>query len=1035
MRILRIGIRNLNSLRGDQEVEFRRGPLADAGLYAIVGPTGAGKTTILDAVTLALYGRTERDRYGQQVMSHGAGDCYAEVEFVNEKGRYLSRWERRRARQRHDGNLQGAERSLSRWDETRQHYLPVAADKLQGVNDKTEEVLGLDYDRFVRSVMLTQGQFARFLDSKVNERSSVLERITGTEIYSELSEAAFARHKAAAVAYAELEARLQTEPPLSDDERGALTERLTALTEQTRHLRPRLQKLRDQLATLDRIAATTAELARAEEDLARHQTRHEAAAPERARLAASLRLQPLRDPLRRRAELAQAATENDGRVAATDQRLAELSPRLAAAAEARTQAEQQLARHEGERAATLATLDRAETVERQLATLDGAARRDEQQHGQAERALSELRHTMGDRRRRLTQLAQQLDTTDPDELEAETSRLETRQPELQTEHATLTAWQDYGRAQADLAATAAKLPALTQAVSATTAAVAAARAAQRAADERLEQRQKTLRRQEQLRSLDHLRAALAPGENCPVCGATEHPALVDYEPVEDADLQLARADVESARAALTAAARSVDDALDQQRTATGQLERLSAGYEHLRSSTDKMRPAGEEPARSIPELTAALARCGDQLSATRSRLTILRAARTATLEAGKLTAELTTLQQREREQTAELERLAQARSTAAAERRTLTDRRNALVGEQSVAAARNALAERDRTARARVDAARQTAARLQEEQTALAATRREQLERRAALATRVDANERALRDQLTALDVADAAAAARALLDPATEEETRRRMTELDQALAQQRARVRHYRESLDELAKAAGEADAAALRQTLEHADAELSQLEQDRGRLAAAVEQDDARRAASAALQAELAGGRTELEKWARLHDLIGQKDGTKFRRFAQTLTLQRLVQAGNAHLATISGRYRMQHRAAERLDKETLELEIIDTYQNDNRRPTGTLSGGETFIVSLALALGLSDLAAGQRAIQSLFIDEGFGTLDENTLDQAMTTLEQLQEQGKTIGLISHVKALRERIHCQVQLNPAGDGTSRIEVVSVQ
>jgi exonuclease SbcC len=124
-------------------------------------------------------------------------------------------------------------------------------------------------------------------------------------------------------------------------------------------------------------------------------------------------------------------------------------------------------------------------------------------------------------------------------------------------------------------------------------------------------------------------------------------------------------------------------------------------------------------------------------------------------------------------------------------------------------------------------------------------------------------------------------------------------------------------------------------------------------------------------------------------------------------------------------------MRHKAAARLDKEALELEIIDTFQNDNRRPTSTLSGGETFIVSLALALGLSDLAAGKQVIQSLFIDEGFGTLDEKILDQAMTTLEQLQAQGKTIGLISHVKELRERIYCQIQLEPVGDGFSTIQI----
>ena len=139
------------------------------------------------------------------------------------------------------------------------------------------------------------------------------------------------------------------------------------------------------------------------------------------------------------------------------------------------------------------------------------------------------------------------------------------------------------------------------------------------------------------------------------------------------------------------------------------------------------------------------------------------------------------------------------------------------------------------------------------------------------------------------------------------------------------------------------------------------------------------------------------------------------------------------GTHHLETINPRYRMAYAAPPPGDKEELELEIVDTYMNDNRRLISTLSGGESFLISLALALGLSDLASGQLAIQSLFIDEGFGTLDGKTLDQAMVTLEQLRAQGKTIGIISHVPQLRERIVCQIRVKPHGNGFSRIELAS--
>src|SRR5690606_8411420 len=116
-----------------------------------------------------------------------------------------------------------------------------------------------------------------------------------------------------------------------------------------------------------------------------------------------------------------------------------------------------------------------------------------------------------------------------------------------------------------------------------------------------------------------------------------------------------------------------------------------------------------------------------------------------------------------------------------------------------------------------------------------------------------------------------------------------------------------------------------------------------------------------------------------------------------------------------------------------QEDLKLEIIDIYQADAIRPMSTLSGGESFLVSLALALGLSDLASRKTQINSLFIDEGFGTLDEETLDIAISTLENLQANGKTIGIISHVEALKERIATQIQISKQPGGSSKIKIKS--
>lgn len=165
----------------------------------------------------------------------------------------------------------------------------------------------------------------------------------------------------------------------------------------------------------------------------------------------------------------------------------------------------------------------------------------------------------------------------------------------------------------------------------------------------------------------------------------------------------------------------------------------------------------------------------------------------------------------------------------------------------------------------------------------------------------------------------------------------------------------------------------------------------------------------------------------RWEDLNKLIGSATGDKFRSFAQGLTLHHLTQLANRHLHRFSERYTLTKKEGDNLD-----LEITDGWQAGIARPIASLSGGETFLVSLALALGLSDLASNKVQIQSLFIDEGFGTLDAETLDVAMDALENLRESGKSIGVISHVEAMKERIHTQIRVKRISGGVSEVEVV---
>ena len=209
---------------------------------------------------------------------------------------------------------------------------------------------------------------------------------------------------------------------------------------------------------------------------------------------------------------------------------------------------------------------------------------------------------------------------------------------------------------------------------------------------------------------------------------------------------------------------------------------------------------------------------------------------------------------------------------------------------------------------------------------------------------------------------------------------------------------------------------------------DRQQAEVSQHIGAMNSDLEKNAAEKARVADLLEQVQAQHKETLRWQELSTLIGSAEGDKFARFAQSISLERLLSLANAHLSKLSDRYRLC-RCAEQ--GEELKLLVEDRHMANSRRDSRTLSGGESFLVSLGLALGLADMASQNTRIDSLFIDEGFGSLDEASLDDAISSLESLQARGKTIGVISHVEMLKDRIQTQVQVHKQGSGVSRIEV----
>ncbi|MFA6971872.1 MAG: SbcC/MukB-like Walker B domain-containing protein, partial [Gallionella sp.] len=189
--------------------------------------------------------------------------------------------------------------------------------------------------------------------------------------------------------------------------------------------------------------------------------------------------------------------------------------------------------------------------------------------------------------------------------------------------------------------------------------------------------------------------------------------------------------------------------------------------------------------------------------------------------------------------------------------------------------------------------------------------------------------------------------------------------------------------------------------------------------------IAQDRARREQSASMLVEIDAQQATYRLWAQLSELIGSADGKKFRNYAQQFTLDVLLGYANQHLKELSRRYRL-----ERI-RDTLALMVVDQDMGDEQRSVHSLSGGESFLVSLALALGLASLSSNRVRVESLFIDEGFGSLDPETLSVAMDALDGLQAMGRKVGVISHVQEMTERISTRILVQRLAGGKSQLVI----
>ena len=942
MKILAIRLKNLTSIEGMVEVDFTAEPLHSAGIFAISGPTGAGKSTLLDALCLALYDKAPRfatsvesvnlaDVGDNQInqsdvrnlLRRGTSDGYAEVDFLGIDGRrYRSRWSVRRTRNKISGSLQPQTMEVKELDTEKEFQGTKKELLIQLV-----ELVGLTYEQFTRTVLLAQNDFATFLKSKGAAKAELLEKLTGTGVYSRISQEVYARNKAAQEEVTLIQNRMNVIELMPEEELLALQKekellaekRVTGiklLAEQNEQLnvvrslkmqedlwKKKQQEEQEEQARLKMLQGA---LASQEEGLVHFKAQWEAIQPDlkKARQL-DVQIQSQQDSYTQSKQMLQSANKQ---VSEQEQKMRMATEQLQVSYSSLNR----LLNHVGIEEAL--QLEQVEEILRQ----------------EADKLTAGI-NTNEERLLRLNSFGYPLLTEEQVKLQKELTRQQNIRQLTETQTKTKAEIERLEKETTDC------LKQLTEQETAL----------------KVTQRLYENARMAVGKDVKALRQQLQEGEACPVCGSTAHPYHQEQEVVDT----LFRSIEQEYNAAVANCQQINNRSIVLQRDWThqkmvdGQIgEQLAALYKAGidAGNEEQIQHRLTELAKRILEyrnLYAEWQRSDEEIKKMRAHCEALREnvslCRLAMQKVSSAKEQLLLLQNTASAEQKRFEVIEKALNVLRQERSQLLKGKSADEAEAVVAKREKELNLALEKARKEVEAVHNRLSGLQGE------------------------------------------------------------MKQITLAIGELQEQYKKIEspEQLPEIIKKQQEENLNTER-ALSTMEARL--LQQAKNKLT--VEQ----------IAKELAEKQTIAERWAKLNKLIGSADGAKFKVIAQSYTLNLLLLHANKHLSYLSKRYKLQQVP------DTLALQVIDCDMCDEIRTVYSLSGGESFLISLALALGLSSLSSNNLKVESLFIDEGFGSLDAESLRTAMEALEQLQMQGRKIGVISHVQEMSERISVQVQVH---------------
>ncbi len=1149
MRILKVNFKNINALKGEWKIDFESSPFKEAGIFAITGPNGSGKTTIMDSISLALYGKTARlSSPASRIISKDENECYSEVVFRVNGSTYLSRWDAKR-----DEDSFPVKMKLTKLngDET------VIKDKVNTVPAEIAEITGLDFKRFSRSVMLAQGEFASFLKALDNERAEILEKIMGSGVYEEYKESCKEKADRENEKLIFLKEKMQSFDIMDSSEIDKLKQELYALENEKNEISENLITLKNEKKRQKKLLDLKSKFEDRQIALSSALARKEEMAADIKKLEAAKKAGSMEDEIKKLSELRLLKTEKSEDLDRAGDEIVKLTARLDQLENDRKNAQNALDNAQKALSDRQELLDKIIVMDKESETATNAFREKVEQYESYEKEIKEKIKSRSNINERIEEAKQELEKVSNwlstrHEIENEKNDIPAIYEDLQNAENLKTREKELSVKRKGAAKTEKKSAKIL-----------------RKAENCVTRLEKLVKDLEKIKS-DHEKSAKSLLE-----GKSQDDFVKEYEAGKKlmanyaAMVKTGKKYARQEKKNGTKLAKSLEEAeaehtklADDLKTEQDRLKELKKALKDQRKKVKSIRKRSKFLSKEIKILKKRRKKIGktketwkelciscdkkyeieDRKSIkaavkdikktvkiqkqrfkklARHEKSIKKLDKTLEKKRKKLTDKLMALDElktnynidknillaldkeiddnkKARETKTqdlkkklalygeklpkpdEAEGLSQKLEAGKQEYKkelkhkdelekklkNLEDEAISLPGDienlknkakamekevESCQSEMNKLKEKREKAFGSVNAIKEkqeltdeiktndeSLKKIHEElesvkKSLLSVTdEKENLEKGIKeLENQSDDLERRLKNKVLAAGFGTIGEAEKAILPDLVYEKIEKRKKELENE-------IEKCQKELDEAKDMLGENKIEDISPTsfddlerqINDYEKELENLETKTGDMENILQAQEAEKEEYENLLKEMEAQEKICDAHNKEMEFFESESDPQVKKKIRAIMLDKLLEESNRQLEELSGRYYIRRNND---TDEGLALEVEDISLDGTIRPIDTLSGGETFLISLSLALGLSDIAKTDRKIESLFIDEGFGSLDDETLYKVLAMLKNLKANGKIVGVISHVKKLAEEIPTQIRLSKIPGGLSRLELMA--